>query len=264
MAGLRPLKAWPPSLGVQSTLDGKKNILETAGVVYPRKTDRDRPWLPYHPPERSARSIESARMIYEDNGFPNLSIPIRTVNLLAGDSITCARHALHLYIHEGDGPDTKPTNERFLFHGCSTAASPALLQSFAKMGPSIYFSRPKSYLSRGPAVYWTDSFEFALAWCVFTKTGKWMANEPYQSRDFECLIYVSKVNINDLSSRFDTHLINTPSSIEEEQNLVDVCYQLVFPNLKTNLGSFALQTWIKMRPAQGLNLLGLTKLGGVF
>ena len=190
-------------------------------IQYPRKTDQDRPWLPGPPPLRRCQSMEDMKPadLQNDRGR-TLGIPVRKLLLsplehkATYDSITRL-------------PRSQPNvskafdllQEVDLYHGCSAPVSPALLQSFATRGPSICYSRPKSYFSRQPAVYWTDSLEFALAWCVFTKTGCWTT---YASPNFECVLYRSRVRLKDLNASDGCYVVPLPSSILEEQCLTDV------------------------------------------
>jgi hypothetical protein len=113
-----------------------------------------------------------------------------------------------------------PGEKLYLFHCCAKKATPALLQSFVGRGPSIRFARPNGYFSRTPAVYWTNSLDFAFAWGVFTATGKWTI--PRQDDHFECIIYVSKVNLSEVSTPNGMYLMSLPECAEREKILVNV------------------------------------------
>jgi hypothetical protein len=191
-----------------------------SAVTYPSRRDSDRPWLPGPPPNRQEVPVEQAEADYDVEGFQDLQIPIRRVNLLPGSNfVTFSTKSLFKQLIP---PVTSTKSTRYLFHGCATNIDRRTLLSFSKMGPSIKFSRPRSYFSRQPAVYWTDSIEFALAWCVFTKTGKWKADYPSDNADFECIIYVTEINLNSLSDHFLSYSIPSDRSIDDEQALVDV------------------------------------------
>lgn len=113
--------------------------------------------------------------------------------------------------------------ETLLFHGCSDKVDEALLESFSILGPSVHFSRPRGYFSRQPAVYWTDNLQFAIGWCVFTQTGRWITEISSMPDGLECLIYVSRVNLATIAQQFCAHFVPSPRCTLDEQKLVDWC-----------------------------------------
>ncbi|OQE21099.1 hypothetical protein PENSTE_c012G05188 [Penicillium steckii] len=117
---------------------------------------------------------------------------------------------------------SNPESDLFLFHCCAIKSTPKLIQSFVRRGPSIQFARPNGYFSRTPAVYWTNSLDFAFAWGVFRATGKW--RNPRPDEHFECIIFVSKVNLAETQTPNGMYLINVPECAEMEQKLVDWCH----------------------------------------
>ncbi|EUC30362.1 hypothetical protein COCCADRAFT_39414 [Bipolaris zeicola 26-R-13] len=170
-------------------------------------------WLPGPPPRRRIKELrppENLPCIKH-----HLKIPVRKVNLWSFQNRTSTTLAPYFDARKAtsslDG-NTLSTTQRYLFHGCANEISPALLESFSRYGPSIYFSRPQSYFSRTPAVYWTESLDFAFAWCLSPET-----------TPFECLIYVSRVEQNILIDESHCYMVPTPSNYDEEQQLVEWC-----------------------------------------
>lgn len=193
-------------------------------VTYARRSDKDRPWLPGAPPIRRRRSISSVLNSYQEDGLPDLKIPVRKVKLTSETNEIWRTQKLDHYAN----PEKKTINDnarqgrQHLFHGCASKVDAALTQSMAYMGPSIRFSRPRGYFSSTPAVYWTNSLMFALAWCVFTKSGKWISHPSQLPDGLECLTYVSEVDISTLPTEAGTYIIPQPGCLSDEQNLVDV------------------------------------------
>jgi len=199
--------------------------LQTTRPTPFQSPDKDRFWLPGPPPARRETSIESVERWYRANGLPELHVPVRRVDLWSTENRTSL--TLQPYFEELRRCDRSPTHSiqrhepgkhMFLFHGCANDISPLLIQSFSRRGPSIRFSRPKSYFSREPAVYWTSSLDFAFAWCVFTETGHWLLSF---SKSFECIICVSKVDLSSIHPPSGVYVITPPSNAEGEQRLVD-------------------------------------------
>lgn len=182
-----------------------------------------REWLPGPPPRRRQKdlsTLQDSNCHEQDlNGF---HIPIRKVDLRSFENRNS--EMLRAYFIEGASTRTTAnaaTDKVYLFHGCAGEIKPDLLTSFSRYGPSIHFSRPQSYLSRGPAVYWTDSLDFAFAWCVFSETGRWIPDISPEA-SIECLIYVSRVKREALQDITRCYNIPVPASEQDEQELVDV------------------------------------------
>ncbi|OCL06211.1 hypothetical protein AOQ84DRAFT_378813 [Glonium stellatum] len=174
---------------------------------------------------RRLRSIDSVERSYQEEGLPALNIPLRTVDPWS----TAGRKnpALREYFGQDDrnveGRAKKDSQTTLLFHSCANDISPSLLQSFSKRGPSIRFARPKSYFSRRPAVYWTDSLDFAVAWGIFTETGRWVSDIWNELISIECLVYVSKVDLSSIPAPFGVHIIPSPRTPEGEKQLDEWC-----------------------------------------
>lgn len=190
--------------------------------VPPQPNADVRYWLPGPPPRRRIKELgPPENLSCVDH---HLAIPIRKVNIWSFQNRTSTTLAPYFDARKAVSSldNSLGTTERYLFHGCGNEISPALLESFSRYGPSIYFSRPQSYFSRTPAVYWTTSLDFAFAWCVFSETGQWEHNLSPETTPFECLIYVSKVEQNILTDEPHCYVIPTPSDYDEEQQLVEV------------------------------------------
>ncbi|KAF2679863.1 hypothetical protein K458DRAFT_393427 [Lentithecium fluviatile CBS 122367] len=190
------------------------------------KTSRDRYWLPGSPPRRRLKDLGTVERLLGPNDYlPDLRIPVRPINLWSFENRESS--TLGPYFkrrgHFGDKSRRNEEEALYLFHGCATEISPDLLHSFARHGPSIHFSRPQSYFSRAPAVYWTDSLDFAFAWCVFSETGRWIPDITPGSKPFECLVYVSKVDAAILANPGKCFHIAEPDADHMEMQLVDWC-----------------------------------------
>lgn len=197
--------------------------------MYPRSPSADRFWLPGPPPARRKTSIETVELSYQADGLPELQVPVRRVDLWSRENRTsltlqryfrrlgrCDKSPGHHQIHR-----SQYGKQMFLFHGCANDISPMLVESFSRRGPSIRFSRSQGYFSRKPAVYWTTSLDFAFAWCVFTETGHWFLSF---CQAFECVIYVSKVDLPSIRPPSGVYMIPPPSTAEDEQRLVDASH----------------------------------------
>lgn len=191
----------------------------------PQTNVHARYWLPGPPPRRRIKELRPPENLPRVDH--HLEIPVRKVNLWSFQNRTSTTLAPYFDAHKAVSSldSALGTTKRYLFHGCANEISPALLESFSKYGPSIYFSRPQSYFSRTPAVYWTASLDFAFAWCVFSETGQWEPNLSPETTPFECLIYVSSVEQNILTDESNCYLVPTPSNYDEEQQLVKVSKQ---------------------------------------
>jgi hypothetical protein len=212
----------------------------------------DRWWLPGPPPRRRQIAIETIDLsAFPDELSGRPPVPIRQVDLWSTHNRTGTLQAYFEsqcpFTGRGNsnsnsligpllshGPESKPNAgprsfspnsaasemDLYLFHCCANEVTPALLQSFARRGPSIRFARRNGYFSRTPAVYWTNSLPFAFAWGVFTATGEWTAPRP--SERFECIVHVAKVNLAQIQTPHGTYLMDPPSCTEMEQKLVEV------------------------------------------
>lgn len=91
----------------------------------------------------------------------NSTIPLRN-NQFLKSSIT--KRSFYHY--------TKEHGMVRIFHGCRVKDDlydiAGKLESFAKIGASIVLAKPKSYLSSGPAVYYSNSVDYAYCWTTIT------------------------------------------------------------------------------------------------
>ncbi|KAJ4307367.1 hypothetical protein N0V84_012785 [Fusarium piperis] len=174
-------------------------------------------WLPGPPPTRRQLSLDTVDESYQRDGTPELSIPVRhlTVPFAERSSVLCP------YLGRLDQPTTAPgeSKETYLFHGCGNVTSPRVVQSFARWGPSIRFSKARSYFSTGRAVYWSNSIEFALAWCFFCETGSWDLAGFNGEHPLESLIFVSRPDLRDINLQ----VIPKPQTPEDEEELDNWC-----------------------------------------
>lgn len=192
----------------------------------PKQPGNLRYWLPGPPPRRRMKELDTVQESGAEYGQCFLvQVPIRRTDLWSYDN----RHSdtLTAYFQERKNLEARAlsADELYLFHGCASETSPALLESFSRYGPSIHFSRQQSYFSRSPAVYWTDSLDFAFAWCIFSETGSWTPKITPEA-SFQCLIYVSKVKRAVLDDVTRCYTIPDPKSEKEEEDLVRVSCSL--------------------------------------
>lgn len=176
-------------------------------------------WLPGPPPPRRLISLASVEESYLKDGTPALDIPIRHVKV----SQPSLQKTLDSYVDQSKNPITSP-GTMVLFHGCGNTISPDIVRSFARRGPSIRYSRDRGYLSTKPAVYWTNSINFAISWCVFSKTGAWQFNDMKgDNTSFTCLLYISRLN---LSKTFPQgiYMVPPPQNPEDEDELSGALY----------------------------------------
>ncbi len=183
-------------------------------------------WLPGPPPPRRLISLNDVEASYRQEGIPELNVPVRPVTLrdLPTKTGPLAPYLGQLgrpVINSDGAPVATPI---YLFHGCGEPVTPEVIRSFARRGPSIRFSRPRSYFSSSPAVYWSNSVEFSIAWSVFARTGSWGFGQSGRESQapFECLIFVSRLDLG--LARFDGGLyrIPRPQTPEEEEELGQV------------------------------------------
>jgi hypothetical protein len=116
-----------------------------------------------------------------------------------------------------------PKSAMYLFHSCSSGLNCKTVASFAKWGPSIRCARQQGYFSRAPAVYWTSTLSFAIAWGIFSKYGSWDLSHRPGEPEFECLVYVAKVEWSSLNLSGGYYCIPV-SSAADQSELVSVFY----------------------------------------
>ncbi len=183
-------------------------------------------WLPGPPPPRRLVSLNDVEASYRREGIPELGVPVRSVTLRGLPTKT---GPLAPYLGQLGKPLINPDGAPvatpvYLFHGCGEPVTPDVIRSFARRGPSIRFSRPSSYLSSSPAVYWSNSVAFSIAWSFFARTGSWGFDQSGRESQapFECLIFVSRLDLG--MARFDGGLYHIPSpqTPEEEEELGQV------------------------------------------
>ena len=209
-------------------------------------------WLPGPPPPRRLLSLDAVEESYRKDGTPELSVPVRFISVpwISRCSILAPYFGrLDQPTSDAGAPAAGPT---YLFHGCGNDISPKVVQSFSRRGPSIRFSRSQSYFSAGRAVYWSNSVEFAIAWSFFSETGSWNLNEFDGKQPFQCLLFVSQLNLAETDFDGGLYLIPRPYIAAEEEELGDVSLRYSLSSnrslgcsLTTSWASGATQTWIR-------------------
>jgi len=191
--------------------------------------DLKRPWLPGPPPPRQLNNVNvksiSPLVRYQRYG----EIPIRRINLHRSLE-QGIRSLLQAYPPVVSSPGS---DYSFLFHGCGAPVTDVHIQSFQSLGPEISFSRPRSYFSAGPAVYWTNSLIFALQWSYFTRTSRWVSPDGLSAANFECILYVSRVDMSEIPKKHNAHAVPNPTNGGEEQRLIQASLYgaRIFPEL---------------------------------
>ncbi|KAL1843460.1 hypothetical protein VTJ49DRAFT_1570 [Mycothermus thermophilus] len=180
-------------------------------------------WLPGPPPPRRLISLRDVDESYRREAIPELSVPARAVTvqgpLIASGPLAPYIGQLKRQVTDAQGsPVPTPI---YLFHGCGEPVTPEIIRSFSRWGPSIRFSRSCSYFSPGPAVYWSNSIEFVIAWGFFARTGSWELGQIDKNdrRPFECLVYVSRLDLFAASFTGGLYTIPRPKTPEEEEEL---------------------------------------------
>ncbi|KAK3990435.1 hypothetical protein QBC44DRAFT_239005 [Cladorrhinum sp. PSN332] len=181
-------------------------------------------WLPGPPPPRRLVSLQTVEESYHRDGISELAVPVRSITLRSRKDYASVL-ASYTCISSTSSPEPI-----YLFHGCGNSISHDVTRSFSRWGPSIRFSRARSYFSAGPAVYWSNSLEFAIAWSFFAETGSWdmslsrQDTQQQQQQPFVCLVYMSKVSMQAMNSvEHGLYLIPEPESRLEEEELEEWC-----------------------------------------
>lgn len=190
---------------------------DTATQIRNNMGDKDdRWWLPGPPPSRRLMQLSEVEESYLRDGIPPLAIPVREVHL---NSFSCGDDLCPRYPEPKSDP-RECSGPLLLYHGCAHITSQDIFTSFASWGPSIRFSRSRGYFSASPAVYWTNSITFAISWCIFTETGSWkLADSDARTKPFNCLIYVTKVDMVAAALVDELYIIPPPMTCHEELEL---------------------------------------------
>jgi hypothetical protein len=171
-------------------------------------------------------SLEAVEESYRLDCTPELCIPVRRITVSSAIFPPCA--ALDQYLGRLDQPPSARGSGNpeatYLFHGCGNAIDDDVVKSFSRRGPSVRFARSRSYFSACPAVYWSNSIEFAIAWSFFAETGDWNWDRLDGRRAFQCLIFVSKPDLSALEQNL--YLVPRPRTTLEEEELADVSHMV--------------------------------------
>ncbi|KAI0506505.1 hypothetical protein F5B22DRAFT_623339 [Xylaria bambusicola] len=141
-------------------------------------------------------------------------IPLETVGVHAPDHPAIGR-----YMGQHSSFAGSLVGERLYFHACTQSLDTALLRSFQASGPSLRFAHGGGYLCRSPAVYWTNSLEFALLWCFLGGSDR---HDEEVSVPRSGLIFVSRLDISCLATS-RTLVIRPPEGDVEEIEFVKWC-----------------------------------------
>ncbi|KAK4162998.1 hypothetical protein QBC43DRAFT_69263 [Cladorrhinum sp. PSN259] len=185
-------------------------------------------WLPGPPPPRRLVSLKAVEESYRRDGTRELAIPVRSITVTSRETYISALAPYISSINSAiSGAKASESAEPiYLFHGCGNFITDEVAHSFSRWGPSIRFSRTGSYFSAGPAVYWSTSVEFAVAWSFFAETGTWdmdVFNRSTPQQPFQCLVFVSKVSLETMNSGEGLYLIPNPQTPLEEEELEEWC-----------------------------------------
>ena len=171
-------------------------------------------WLPGPPPPRRLIPLSPIKEEHVKYGMRPLNIPVHHMCI----SLSNLGEMLDLYAKQlgniATASGTKP-----IFHGCGTSITPEVIASFAQWGPSIQYSRGRGYFSTNPAVYWSSTLRFAVAWCFFTQTGSWELESVANDKPRSFLIYVSLVDFASTPFEGGLYMVVKPQTRQDEDEL---------------------------------------------
>lgn len=179
-------------------------------------------WLPGPPPPRRRIPLEVVEDLYREEGIPELSVPVRVLNFPWNNGWSEGIPYLDHLDEPASDTGTSGSRPTYLFHGCGNIGGSDVVQSFARWGPSIRFSRSRSFFCGSQAVYWSNSVKFAILWSFFSETGRWTLDEFDATQPFHCLIFVSRLDLMGTGFTGGLYLIPKPQTVGEEQELSEV------------------------------------------
>lgn len=200
--------------------------------LMPKNTDDCQLQTASWPPRRRRIALHVVAESYMEQQTLELQIPVRSISI----AFSTLNHGTTSHFEPYEAPkqraerkDVFPRSAMYLFHSCSGDLSPEVVASFARWGPSIRCARQQGYFSCRPAVYWTDTFSFAVAWGIFSKYGSWDFGHRPGQPEFECLVYVAKLEWPSVKLPDGCYCIPAPTTAEDQDELVSVCQS---PKLK--------------------------------
>ena len=109
----------------------------------------------------------------------------------------------------------------YLFHGHALDPDSdvnAVIESFQQYGPSLRFSWNTSFFFRRKAIYWTNSFEYAVLWCFYRKHGFWPSSwgQFEELEHFRCIVFVSKLARDEFDALGNIEVMPPRKSEKEE------------------------------------------------
>lgn len=169
---------------------------------------------------RREKRIETIELTYLKDRIPTINMAIHQICL----NPRTINNQLKAYATQYIFQDGWTDEEQYIFHACGNEVSHALLESFSRRGPSIRFAREGCYFSTRPAVYWTNSLNFALAWALYTETGQWCLSNRLGHRPLEFVVYVSSVRLPKLKTKTGLYAIHRSNYTISEETFDRVCF----------------------------------------
>jgi len=158
---------------------------------------------------------------FQSTGEEHLGrIPVQYVSLQSGWAPRCiSRYSAHDFWH-----NYQSAGSLYLFHGCSlgpNSNAQAVITSLEEYGPHLRFSRTSGFLFRRKAVYWSNSFEYAVMWCYFRSKGYWPQDWNHVE-NFSCVVYVSKLCRDEFNKLGKIEVMKPPQDEEGERQFEKV------------------------------------------
>ncbi|CZR64276.1 uncharacterized protein PAC_14174 [Phialocephala subalpina] len=149
-------------------------------------------------------------------------LPVQSISLQSGWGPPCiSQYRAHDFWH-----NYKSTaSPLYLFHGCSLGTdsdAEAVIASLKQQGPHLRYSRNSGFLFRRKAVYWSNSFEYAVMWCYFRSNGYW-PQDWSQVGDFKCVVYVAKLSKDEFDNLGKIEVMRPPQDEREERQFEKWC-----------------------------------------
>lgn len=194
---------------------------ETWKITIRQKSSQQRPWLPGPPPPRLSLESRSKLMLGGSSIFKQLHV--ENIQLRPDLSNSQLQKYLGQVLDAEFLLSSNLPPSFYIFHATTVpTGDESIIKSIVRRGPSLDFARPRSYFSATPAVYYTTSLEFALAWSIFTQTGSWETSWRFDSPELTSVVFVARITLHELIKEFDMNILFPPVTQEEEQTLQNV------------------------------------------
>ena len=96
-----------------------------------------------------------------------------------------------------------------------------VITSLQHYGPSLRYARNSGFHFRHKAVYWSNSFEYAVMWCFFRSNGYW-PQDWSQIEDFRCLIFVARLSKEEFNGLGKINVVPPPRDKRGEEEFEKV------------------------------------------